>query len=152
MVSEASSAAHHPSSETASHEPASEASAHHAHAASESSPETTSEASSTHGVSVLSDLDTSTEPLEAVELSDGVGGVLRRLIDDDTAALGSTVRERLDVGSNDVSCGSEEVLEVLPASLIRQLWNTEGSTGGRGQPVCSDLYKGEEPAERTLPM
>ena len=76
---------------------------------------------------VLANLDPAVEPHEAVELMDRVGRIHRRLEDDDTAPLGPPIRQRLDVGPDDAPRRTEEVLQILPADVVRQL------RGGRTQ-------------------
>lgn len=54
-------------------------------------------------------------------LTNCVLSISGRVKDDETGALGAAVRAHVDVGADDVTGGTEEILELLPASLERQL-------------------------------
>ena len=56
--------------------------------------------------------------------TDGVLSVLDGLVHDGSASLGSAVGSHLDVGSDDGSSRSEEILEILPVGLERKLMKT----------------------------
>ncbi len=63
-------------------------------------------------------------PIVAVELGDGVAGILRSLKSDDTGALGTAIGCDVNVSAEDlaiVSSLTEEVLQVLPADVVRKL-------------------------------
>jgi hypothetical protein len=47
--------------------------------------------------------------------------VLRRLKHNGARTFGAPVRTEIDVRTHDVACDAEEVLEVLPARLVREL-------------------------------
>lgn len=61
-------------------------------------------------------------------LTDGLLRVLRRLKDYSTRTLGSSVRTNVDIGTNDISGRPEEILQVLPSSLVGQLEHTSAQT------------------------
>ena len=58
------------------------------------------------GEAILTDLERASLPIVAVELGDGVACVFRSLEGNDTAALGTTVRTDVDVGTNHGPCGN----------------------------------------------
>jgi hypothetical protein len=63
-------------------------------------------------------------PIVAVELGDGVAGIFRSLKSDNTGALGAAIGCDVNVSAQDlaiVSSLTEEVLQVLPADVIRKL-------------------------------
>lgn len=63
-------------------------------------------------------------PLVAVELSDGVPGVLRSVEGDNTRPLRATVLGQVNVGADDGSGNSslpEKVLQVLPTYIVGEL-------------------------------
>ncbi len=56
-----------------------------------------------------------------IERTDGLLGVLCGLEDDRAGSLGATVQSNVDISPDDVASRTEQVLQVLPASLVRQL-------------------------------
>ena len=54
-------------------------------------------------------------------LTDGLRGILGCLENDGTGSLGASVEADVDVRTDDVARGAEEVLQVLPASLVWEL-------------------------------
>jgi hypothetical protein len=63
-------------------------------------------------------------PIIAVELGDGVAGILWSLESDNTGALGTTIGCDVNVSAENlavVSSLAEEVLQILPADVVRKL-------------------------------
>ena len=116
---EPASSAHEPSSAHAHTHAHAHASSSHAHPAAHASSEATSGGRKRE--SVLADLESASEPVEPVELGDRVLSVVDSLVHNRARSLGSTVLADLDVGSDDGTGGSEEILEVLPVGLVREL-------------------------------
>jgi membrane protein involved in colicin uptake len=71
--------------------------------------------------SVLANLEQAPRPVVAVELLNGVLSILGSLESDDTRALGGTVGCRVNVSADDRTTLTEEVLQVLPANVVREL-------------------------------
>ena len=58
---------------------------------------------------------------ERTERTDSVLSIGRSLVDDTTGSLGRSVGESLNVGSNNRSSSSEEILQILPSNVEREL-------------------------------
>jgi hypothetical protein len=61
------------------------------------------------------------ETVDKVSRTDSLLGILRSFENYCATAFGSTIRPDVDVGTNDVACGPEQILQILPPSLIGQL-------------------------------
>jgi hypothetical protein len=70
---------------------------------------------------VLTNFENATRPVVAVELLNGVLGVLGSLESDDTRALGSAIWGGVHVGADDGTALTEEVFQVLPANVVGKL-------------------------------
>ena len=53
--------------------------------------------------------------------TDGLLSILGSFEDHRTASFGPTIRPNVDVSADDVARGSKQILQVLPAGLVRQL-------------------------------
>ena len=73
------------------------------------------------GKAVLANLKHASRPVVAVELLNGVLGILRSLESDNTRALGSAVGRHVDVSADDGTTLTEEILQVLPANVVGKL-------------------------------
>ena len=73
------------------------------------------------GKAVLANLKHASRPVVAVELLDGVLGILGSFKSDDTRALGSAVGRHVDVSADDGTTLTEEILQVLPANVVGKL-------------------------------
>lgn len=63
-------------------------------------------------------------PIVAVELGNGVASILGSLESNNTGALGAAIGGDVDVSAEDltvVSSLAEEVLQILPADVVRKL-------------------------------
>jgi hypothetical protein len=77
-----------------------------AHATAKATSATEAHARSTTGVAVLTNLDNTALPIVAIELRNGVAGIVRALEDNNTRSLRTTIRSDMDVGSNDSAVSS----------------------------------------------
>jgi hypothetical protein len=75
---------------------------------------TSAVAAATASVAILTDFENTTLPVVAVHDVDGILCILGSVESDDTGSLGSTVGSLVDIGTNDVTCLAEEILQILP--------------------------------------
>ena len=71
-----------------------------------------------HRIQSIYNVVTQTNPSS---LTDGLRGILGCLENDGAGSLGASVEADVDVRTDDVARGAEEVLQVLPASLVWEL-------------------------------
>lgn len=82
---------------------------------------TTAKAWSCSRKSIFTNFERAALPVVAVECVDCVLCVIRRLECDHTRALGIAILTQVNISADNVACLAEEILEILPADLVREL-------------------------------
>lgn len=86
---------------------------------------TATKAWSAVGEAILTDLEHAALPVVAIELRDGVLCVFWRIECDDTGALCVAIWSNVDIRTRDIACLTEQILEILPADLKRELFESQ---------------------------
>ena len=69
----------------------------------------------------LSDFQCTPIPIEPVVHADSLLSIFRSLEDHSSRSLWPSIRADVDVSADDVTSGSEEILQILPTGLVWQL-------------------------------
>mmetsp|Transcript_4587 Transcript_4587/g.10177 ORF Transcript_4587/g.10177 Transcript_4587/m.10177 type:complete len:423 (+) Transcript_4587:375-1643(+) len=79
-------------------------------------------------LAILTDKDGTSVEFRVLEFTDGTLGFMGLLVENDSAAFGAAIASFEDVGLVNVTSGTHVILQVLPASLIRQVTNIHTQT------------------------